>query len=253
MSIVIIVLGLVIGSFLNVCIYRIPMGESVILPPSHCPHCSHKLDFYDMVPILSYAILKGRCRYCKAKISPLYPMVEFLTALTFLFIFKKYDLSMISIKYMILASVSIVVSIIDFFTMNVYYVTLLPAFVVAVFYILNDLSKIINSVLGMILGYIIIKLIDKFGHMLFDKKGMGDGDAAFLGALGFILGLELTVVTIFTAFITGGIFAAYIIIFKEKSKGDYMPFAPFLGIGAYLSALFGNEIIRFYVSLFNIY
>lgn len=253
MRFLIIMLGLVVGSFLNVCIYRIPRGDSVVFPPSHCPDCGRRLKFYDMVPVLSYLILRGRCRYCRSKISPQYPTVETLTALTFLFIFEKYGLSIISIKYMILTSISIVVSLIDFYTMDVYYITLLPAFFVAGFYIFSDLNKIINGILGMVLGYGIIKLIDKFGQRLFNKKGMGDGDAAFLGALGFILGLELTIVAVFIAFIIGGIFAAFILIFNSKAKDNYIPFTPFLGIGAYLSAMFGYNIIRFYLLLFNVY
>lgn len=245
-------LGLTIGSFLNVCIYRIPRGKSISFPPSHCPHCENRLKFYDLVPALSYIFLGGRCRYCKAEISPQYPIVEALTALMFLFIFKKYSLSAVSINYMILTCVCIVVSFIDYFTMDIYYITLLPGFIVGGVYLFADKSKVLESILGMFLGYGVIKIIDKIGQMIFQKKSMGDGDAAFLGMLGFMLGLKLTVVTIFISFIIGGAFALCILIFKEKIRDKYIPFAPFLALGAYLSAMFGNEIIEFYLSLFGI-
>lgn len=253
MYFLIILLGLTIGSFLNVCIYRIPRGKSVSFPPSHCPHCKNRLRFYDLVPVLSYIVLGGRCRYCTAKISPQYPIVEALTALIFLFIFKRYGFSAISIKYMILACVCIVVSFIDYFTMDIYYITLLPGLIAGGLYLFIDKSKILSSVSGLILGYGVIKIIDKVGQRFFHKKSMGDGDAAFLAVLGFMLGLRLTVVAIFMAFIIGGAFAAYILLFKDKARDSYIPFGPFLGIGGYISAVFGNEIIKFYLSLFNIY
>lgn len=248
MGLLVIIFGLIIGSFLNVCIYRIPRGESIVFPPSCCPFCGNRLKFYDMVPVLSYIFLKGRCRFCKNKISTLYPIVEILTAALFFFIYKKHGLSLVSIKYMFLTAICIVVSFIDYFTMSVYYITLLPGFVVGFIFLLVDKSKTLSGILGMIIGYGMIWIIDKFGQKIFNKKSMGEGDGAFLAVLGLLLGIKLTIVAIFIAFILGGIMAAYILLSAKKSRHDYIPFAPFLGIGAYISAMFGNELIKFYLS-----
>ena len=116
----IVILGLVIGSFLNVCIYRIPNEQSIAFPPSHCTNCNHKLSPLDLIPVLSYISIRAKCRYCKEKISARYPLIEILNALLYLIIYLKFGLVLITLKYCILASILIVIGMIDYDTQFVF-------------------------------------------------------------------------------------------------------------------------------------
>jgi leader peptidase (prepilin peptidase)/N-methyltransferase len=220
MSFLIILLGVLLGSFLNICIYKILLRETITYQPS-------------------FGIFLQ------------YPVVEILTSCTFFFIYKKYGLSILSIKYMILAATSIIVGFIDFFTMDIYYITILPGFITGVLFLLfYDRVDAFDSIIGFAIGYSVIWLIDKLGQMLLGKKSMGEGDALFLSIIGLLLGIRLLVVALFIAFISGGIISAYILIFKSKSKHDYIPFAPFLGFGAYFAVVLGDLLIKQYFTLF---
>lgn len=241
MAILIFIIGLIIGSFLNVCIYRIPREESIVFPPSHCPNCKLNLKWKDLIPLISYAVLRGRCRYCKARISPVYPFIEFLNAFLYLLIYFKYGLSLEFIKFAFLTSLVIVIGVIDYFTTDIYTNTIIVGLIVGIAFAIISFfveGSIMIYIIGSLIGGGVISLI------ILLTNGMGWGDAELLFIIGLFLGVRLTLVTLFLSFIIGGIAGGVLIILKIKSRKDYIPFGPFISIGAVISILFGEFIIN---------
>lgn len=241
MAILIFIIGLIIGSFLNVCIYRIPREESIVFPPSHCPNCKLNLKLKDLIPLISYAVLRGRCRYCKARISPVYPFIEFLNAILYFLIYIKYGLSLEFIKFAFLASLVIVIGVIDYFTTDIYTNTIIVGLIVGIAFAIISFfveGSIMIYIIGSLIGGGVISLI------ILLTNGMGWGDAELLFIIGLFLGVRLTLVTLFLSFIIGGIVGGILIILKIKSRKDYIPFGPFISIGAVISILFGEFIIN---------
>lgn len=241
MSILIFIIGLVIGSFLNVCIYRIPREESIVFPQSHCPNCKLNLKWKDLIPLISYVILRGRCRYCKTRISPVYPFIEFLNAILYLLIYFKYGLSLEFIKFAFFTSLVIVIGVIDYFTTDIYTNTIIVGLIVGIAFAIISFfveGSIMIYIIGSLIGGGVISLI------ILLTNGMGWGDAELLFIIGLFLGVRLTLVTLFLSFIIGGIAGGMLIILKIKTRKDYIPFGPFISIGAVISILFGEIIIN---------
>ncbi|WP_461206959.1 prepilin peptidase [Clostridium sp. DL1XJH146] len=238
------VLGLLIGSFLNVCIYRIPNKESIAFPPSHCTNCDNRIKPYDLIPVLSWIILRGKCRYCGEKISVKYPLIELFTGILFMLIFIKYGYSVDTLKYLILACFLIVIGFIDFNTTDVYLVTTLPAFIIGVLFtgvhFFND-QLITTYYIGAFFGYAIIAFI------ILVTKGMGWGDAEILGVCGIFLGLKATILTFFLSVVLGAIIGVILIATKVKGRKDYIPFGPYIALAAFVSMFLGNELINWYM------
>jgi leader peptidase (prepilin peptidase)/N-methyltransferase len=188
------VYGIVIGSFLNVCIYRIPRNESLSYPPSHCTSCGSRVKWYDLFPVISYLFLKGKCRYCGENISIRYPFIELLTGLIYILIYVNFGFSFEFLKYVILASFLIVVGIIDLDTTDVYTKTTLPGIILGIifagygYYLYGGIWEYI---LGGALGGGVISVI------ILLTKGMGWGDAEICLMCGLFLGLKLTVIMLF--------------------------------------------------------
>ena len=241
MKLIIFIYGIVIGSFLNVCIYRIPKGESIVLPPSHCGNCNHRLGWLDLMPILSYLSLKGKCRYCGQKISLRYPGVELLTGLLLVGIYMRYGLGFNFFKYGILTLFLIVIALIDFDTTDVYSCVVYPGIAIGVMFII--LEKVIysagmgNYIAGAAIGFLII------GGIYLLTGGFGAGDIEIAVLCGVFLGWKLEIYFILLSFILGGIVGVTLIIMKKKSKTDYMPLGPSLAMGAYLVMIMGEELI----------
>lgn len=244
---IIFIIGTIIGSFLNACIYRIPVGESIAYPPSHCVSCKSKIKWYDLLPIMSYIFLKGRCRYCEEKISIRYPAIEFITGLLFLMIYVKYDLTLDFIKYAIFISILIVIGIIDFDTTDVYFSTTLTGMIFSVIfigiYIYNGIP-IRSYIYGGILAGGLIAII-----ILITKGGMGWGDLEICLLCGLFLGLKLTILMLFLAFIIGSIVGVILIISGKKSRKDYIPFGPYIAIASIVCTISGEKIFSLYMSL----
>lgn len=241
MAILIFIIGLIIGSFLNVCIYRIPREESIVFPSSYCPNCKLNLKWKDLIPLISYMILRGRCRYCKARISPVYPFIEFLNAILYFLIYIKYGLSVEFVKFAFLTSLVIVIGIIDYFTTDIYTNTIFAGLIVGIVFAIISFfveGSIMIYIIGSLIGGGVISLI------ILLTNGMGWGDAELLCIIGLFLGVRLTLVTLFLSFIIGGIVGGVLIILKIKSRKDYIPFGPFISIGAVISILFGEIIIN---------
>jgi leader peptidase (prepilin peptidase) / N-methyltransferase len=247
------IVGICMGSFFNVCIYRIPGGESIVSPPSHCYNCNTRLRSADLVPVFSYLFLGGKCRYCGTKISFRYPAIELLTGILYLLVFSVYGFSMQSLYYIFLASLLVIISFID-----------LDHFIIP------DKLLIIGAVFGLaynILGYGISFLdgiygaLVSVGFLLFilllefilKKEAMGGGDIKLLGMLGIFLGLKYTILTIILAIYIGAICGILVIIYNKIKNNKYntmIPFGPFISLGAIISLLYGSNIIDFYMKFY---
>ena len=243
------IVGICMGSFSNVCIYRIPGGESIVSPPSHCYNCNTKLRSVDLVPVFSYLFLGGKCRYCSTKISFRYPSIELLTGVLYLLVFSVYGFSMQSLYYIVLASLLVIISFID-----------LDHFIIP------DKLLIIGAVFGLvfnILGYGIpfwdgiygslvsvgLLLFTLLIEFIIKKEAMGGGDIKLLGMIGLFLGLKYTILTIILAIYIGAIYGILVIIYskiRNKKYNAMIPFGPFISLGAIISLLYGSSIIDFY-------
>lgn len=245
------IIGITIGSFLNVCIYRIPNGESIAFPGSHCGNCNQDLKALDLVPILSYLILKGQCRYCKQKISLQYPLIELTNGILYLLIYYYFGLSIMAVAYAILFSLLLTITIIDYGTMRIPNPLIIFGLTVGIIYLIiltvvsKDIRILRNGVLGMLAGVSIIGAIMLFSLLIFKKEGMGMGDLKLLGMIGLFTGTQYTLYTIFIAVILGGIYGAIVML---KKKQQIFPFGPFLSLGAMIAILWGDELWHLYMN-----
>lgn len=236
-------IGILTGSFLNVCIYRIPKKQSISYPPSHCPKCDTKLKPLDLIPVLSYLFLKGKCRYCGEKISPRYPIVELFNALLYLLFYYKYGLSFMFIKYAFLSSFLIVVSFIDLELQIIPDRLIAFALIVGVvFNIIYEFKlSLLNGILGLIIGGGLFLLI-----AIVTRGAMGGGDIKLMGVLGFVLGWRYILMITLLSFIIGAFISIFLLAFKVKGRKDFIPFGPFISIAAFITMLYGNEILFWY-------
>ena len=246
--ILIFILGLIVGSFSNVCIYRIPRNESMIYPASHCPKCRSSIKPIDNIPLLSYILLKGKCRNCGSKISIQYPVVEFLTGIIYIFIFLIYGLTLQSLIYIILSSALIIIAFIDLNEQIVPDIISLPGIVIGLilsFFV--PYISFINSVLGVVVGGGIILVIGLVGSVIFKKEAMGGGDVKLAAMIGAFLGWKYTIISLFLGFFLGALVGIFLILSKIKSKEDMVPFGPFIALGSFITFLWGEKILSWYV------
>jgi leader peptidase (prepilin peptidase)/N-methyltransferase len=245
--VVIFIFGIIIGSFLNVCIYRIPREESIAYPPSHCTSCNNVIKWYDLIPIFSYIFLKGKCRHCREKVSIRYPLIELATGVLFVIICMKYGLSLGFVKFAIFISILIVIGMIDYDTTDVYFVTTLAGIITAIvflgIYMYNGIP-IKSFIYGGLLGGGVLALIS-----IITKGGMGLGDAEICLMCGLFLGLKLTIVMLFLSFIIGSLIGLLLIVTGKKSRKDYIPFGPYIAISAVICIIFGEIIFSQYMLL----
>jgi len=247
-DVLIFILGLIVGSFSNVCIYRIPRNESIIYPASHCPKCRSNILPKDNIPLLSYIMLKGRCRNCKSKISIQYPIVEFLTGLIYLIIYLIYGLSIQSLIYIILSSALLIIAFIDLNEQIVPDVISLPGIVIG--FIISFFVPYIsyaNSSLGVAVGGGIILVIGLAGSVIFKKEAMGGGDAKLAAMIGAFLGWRYIIISLFLGFFLGALTGICLIMAKIKSREDVVPFGPFIVLGSFITLLWGEKIISWYI------
>jgi leader peptidase (prepilin peptidase)/N-methyltransferase len=247
-DVLIFILGLIVGSFSNVCIYRIPRNESIVYPASHCPKCRTTIKLIDNIPLLSYVILKGRCRNCKSKISIQYPIVELLTGLIYLIIYLTYGLSVQTLIYIILSSALIIIAFIDLNEQIVPDVISLPGIVIG--FILSffvPYISFINSALGVPVGGGIILIIGVAGSVIFKKEAMGGGDVKLAAMIGAFLGWRYVIISLFLGFFLGAVAGIVLILSKIKSREDVVPFGPFIVLGSFITLLWGEQIISWYI------
>lgn len=244
----VVIFGLVIGSFLNVCICRIANEESIAFPPSHCTNCGYELKAKDLIPVLSYIFLGGKCRSCKEKISIQYPIVEILNAILYIAIYLKFGFTLNLFKFCLFASLLIVIGFIDFKTKYVYNSTVVFGVVSGILFAVLEWmeTKSIpwNYIAGAFIGFGIIYLIVVL------TRGMGEGDIDIALICGLFLGIKGILVTLFLAIILGGIVATIILIFKLKERKAEIAFGPYLAIGGIIACLYGSRLIDIYLGLF---
>lgn len=237
-------MGIIIGSFLNVCICRIPEGEPLVNTFSRCPNCNTRLKFYDLVPIVSFIFLKGKCKYCEKKISLQYPLVEALTGVVFLLTFLNVGLNQYLIKYLFIFSLLIVVTFIDikYHIIPNKLMLVLFIWVLGWQFIAPEIS-LYQAVLGSIIGGGLFFLV-----AIVSGGGMGGGDIKLMFSAGFLLGTTHTTLVIFLASLIGGVFGGALLAIGIKKRKDPIPFGPFLSLAIFLASLWGEEIINTYIS-----
>ena len=249
MHVLIFILGITIGSFLNVCVYRIPRGDSILYPSSYCPNCGTALNWYDLIPILSYTFQWGKCRYCREPISLQYPVIEYLNGFLYLITYSKFGLNIDFIFYVSIFSILIVISFIDLYTQIIPDYLNVLIFISAIIYkILSSTFQdmlwiFFNSMLGLIISSGIFLII-----IIVSKGGMGGGDAKLIGGLGFILGIKLILLNIFLSFVLGAIISIFLLSLKIKGRKDPIPFGPFICLSFIITIFCGDAIINWYVS-----
>jgi leader peptidase (prepilin peptidase)/N-methyltransferase len=250
LSIVSIILGTLIGSFLNVCILRLPKEESIIIPGSHCPRCQHPIKFYDNIPVISYILLRGRCRYCQGSISLQYPLIEGITALSSFLLFIKFGPSLSYIFYFLFVSALIVITVIDLYHQIIPDVISIPGIGVGLLgsLIVPDIT-FFNSLIGVLVGGGSLFLIATLYQWLFKREGMGGGDVKLLAMIGGFLGWKSVILTIVLSSFIGSVAGITIMILKGKDFKTAIPFGPFLSLGAVISLFYGEFIIGWYFGL----
>lgn len=256
MGFIIFILGLIFGSFANVCIYRLPKGKSIISPGSFCPNCNKSIKWYDNIPLISYIILKGKCRYCKKPIPIRYFIVELLTGISFFLIYKKFGLSFSTPIYIFLTLCLIIISFIDIDTFLIPDVIVIPGIFIGLLFSfffpqIHDMDRIeslIYSFVGVIVGGGILILLGFVGKLLFKKDAMGGGDIKLLGMIGAFCGWKSVFLSLFFASLFGTLISLILVILKKKNIEDYVPFGPYLALGAVISIfLKGNIFLGFLI------
>lgn len=243
-SIIFFILGTIFGSFLNVVIYRVPINESIVHGRSHCPKCNHVLSPLELIPVISFIFLRGKCKECKSSISIRYPLIELLTGVLFLISYKTFGLSHQLVLSFILSLILVSVAMIDIDTLEIkdrFQILLLILAISNIF-----VSKI--PFLEHLIGFFIISIPFYIIAILTD--GIGGGDIKLIAIGGLLLGYKATLVAFFIASVSASIRALYLLIFMKSSGKAQMAFGPFLCIGIYIAYHFAEPIITYYINLF---
>ncbi len=250
--IVITLFGLAWGSFLNVVIFRLPLGMSLLHPPSSCPACKRKIKFYDNIPVFSYLVLLGKCRACKARIPFSTLLVEILTPLSFLLIFQKHSLSFFFFASCLFASAMIVLGFIDFYHQILPDEITLPGIFLALVYapFRQDLN-LTQALIGAVAGAGFLLFVYGLYYLFRKKEGLGMGDVTMMLLIGAYLGWRLTFFTLILASFTGALVGVFFILSQKKDLQYSLPFGTFLAPAAYVSLLWGDRIIQAYLGLFR--
>ena len=240
-SLLFFIMGTIFGSFYNVVGYRIPKGESLLYPSSHCTKCGHKLAPFELIPILSFVFLGGKCQKCKNKISWFYPIFEFLSGILFMLSYVAFGFSLECLLSIVFISMLLIIIISDYQTMTI------PDSVLIVFSIMIIIIKLFIigisgvglSVLNAICSFIFMLLLKLFGDFLFKRESMGGGDIKLLAVFGLVFGFPMSVISVFFAAIIG--LPISLIVLKKDSSHE-IPFGPFLAVSAILIVLFKLDI-----------
>jgi len=257
---IVFIFGACIGSFLNVVVYRLPAGMSVVTPPSRCPHCSHKLGPRENIPVLGWLLLKGRCRWCSAPISPRYPLVETITGLLFVAVFIYFEYSLLTLGYFAFISWLLALSLIDCDTMTLpnpltksCLVAGLVFQVIRGWYTVGVTAAAHGLMLGIgaaVLGIWLFDAIAFFGALALGQAAMGAGDSKLMAAIGAWLGWKYLLLSGFLGCALGAFVGAGAMALGLLGRRQPMPFGPFLALGATLTIFWGEAILSTYMQLF---
>jgi leader peptidase (prepilin peptidase) / N-methyltransferase len=243
-------MGLCIGSFLNVCIYRLPASQSIVHPRSKCPNCNTLIPFYDNIPLLSYLWLRGQCRHCKVKISLRYPIVELLGGLFALATYLKFGLGFETLIYYLFIAALLAVTFIDIDHRIIPDVITLPGIPIgfAASFALPAITYK-DALLGILIGGGSLFLVAWLYSLLTKKEGMGGGDIKLLAMMGGVVGWQGVLFTIFVASLVGSLAGFAAMLHSRRGMKLAVPFGPFLSIGAILYIFFGTQLLHWYFNI----
>ena len=247
------ILGAILASFGGVIIARVPNGESIVKPQSHCSNCNNNLKWYDNIPILSFIILRGKCRYCKTKIGYFYFIIEILGGLSFLLVFLQFKISYNTTIGFFISFILLIMAGLDYKTHYVYDLSLISLFLVsAASYII---SQIINlefnpdGLIGLAVGFLGFLLIRIIAKLITKEEALGLGDVYLMGAAGLLLGWQNLLLSVLFGSVIGAIIEVTLIIIKKKNRESEIAFIPYLALGIFLAYLYGNTIIDWYLRM----
>jgi leader peptidase (prepilin peptidase) / N-methyltransferase len=243
-------MGLAIGSFLNVCVHRLPHRQSVVSPGSRCPACGYELRWYDNIPLVSYAMLAGRCRSCKAPISARYPIIEIITMAVFVAHYWVIGPDILLVPRLLFACALIVLFAIDLEHHLLPNVITLPGIVVGLIFSLLLPPGIRSAALGALVGGGILWAIGEAYFRIAGQEGMGGGDVKMLAMIGAFLGWKLVLVTLVFSSIAGSIIGMVVLALKRGGLKYALPYGTFLALGGLIASLFGDRIVAWYVGLY---
>ncbi|MFH1878843.1 MAG: prepilin peptidase [Candidatus Omnitrophota bacterium] len=248
--ILIFIFGAIIGSFLNVCIYRIPLGKSIVFPGSFCPVCKKPIPWFSNIPLLSFIALRGKCRYCRTPIPLRYFLVELVTGLSGIGLFLFFAFNIKFVIFWFLVCILITVTAIDIEHQEIPDVITIPGIAAGVLLMtifkldgaVSCLSSFLNSAAGVAAGGGSMFLLGVAGELIFRKEALGGGDVKLMAMLGAFLGWKLILVTFFIAPLFG---ACVGIFMKIKFRSEIIPYGPFLSLGAVFSLLYGEQVLKY--------
>ena len=235
--------GIVIGSFLNVCIYRIPLGESIAKERSHCMSCGYQLRWFDLVPLFSWLALGGKCRKCKAPISPQYPIIEAANGALYILIFAVNGFNLVSILYCLMASALLALSVIDFRTYEIPFGFNVFIGVLGLIRLLTDWGNWSEYLIGLVAISVVLELL-----LIISKgRAIGGGDVKLMAAAGLLIGWKLIILAFFIGCILGSVI--HIIRMKVSQAEHVLAMGPYLSAGILIASLWGNQFINWYFGL----
>jgi len=244
------VTGMVVGSFLNVCICRMPKDESVVFPPSHCPQCDYQIRWYDNIPLISYLLLRGKCRGCGMHISIQYPLVELLNGLLTLALFLRFGPTLVFLALFLFCSALVVITFIDLEHQIIPDEISLSGIIIGfIFSFFLQGHSWLNSLLGILLGGGSLLLVAYGYQWLTGKEGMGGGDIKLLAMMGAFLGWKSIPFIIFASSLIGSVVGITIMLVQKKDSKLAIPFGPYLAFGAVLYIFYGRQIIHWYLNM----
>jgi len=246
-TVIFFITGLIFGSFFNVVGLRVPIGKSVVTPRSHCPTCKRYLHAFELIPVLSYILQRGKCRTCATNISPIYPVMELLTGLLFAYSFSRFHWSFELIEVLFLISMLIILTVSDITYM------LIPNKLLLFFFFLFLIVRFVkplnpwwDSVLGAALGFFVLFLI-----MIVSRGGMGGGDVKLFSLLGFLLGAKQIMIIFFFSSFFGALYGLMMMIFGQYNRKTAIPFGPFIALGTIFTVFNAESVIQWYMNLLS--
>jgi len=273
-TVVVLLFGLIVGSFLNVCIVRLPRGRSIVSPPSHCPRCKKSIKFYDNIPVISFLILRGKCRACGERIPWRYPAVELLNGLMYVWTVREFGVGGEMFLVMAFCSALIVITFIDLDHQIIPDVITLPGMLLGLMlapFVMSALADplpfhigsllphagpyltgLLNSFIGLLFGATPLFAIGWLWEKLRNIEAMGGGDVKLMGMVGSFLGWKGALLTIMLGALAGSVVGITLILLKRHKMDKVIPFGPFLAIGAVMSLFYGYDIVSWYLGLIRL-
>ena len=260
-GVIVFLLGLIIGSFINVLVYRIPLEKSIVYPPSACTSCGKRLTAPDLVPVFSYIFLKGRCRHCGVPISGRYPLVELLTAFIFTAVFIKYGISVPFLAFIFLMTILIAVFFIDLdhriIPDELVLAGIIGGVALLVYNCINPVPEIYGDLkwwtpaAGFFSGSVILLLVAIIGMIIYKSdEAMGIGDVKLMAPIGIFTGWKLCLTGLMLAIIIAGVTSLILIIAGKKTGKDAIPFGPFIVTGVFIAIMWGWDLLNWYTSMY---